>query len=235
MQSRMADDRKPRPLIFVILDAPAEWLGVNLTDKAVLQALVGHLNHKRNGTEVWPSNERLASLTGGSHDTVSRAKTRLHEKGLIKIQRDRGKADLCTINTDMIRTLADPASQTIPDSEQAVDKSADHTQNAGGRNTDPTQIAGGTVRKLRGDPTQNAYRTSKRTTEVNHEDSSFGCSPISEMVGPPGQRELPVHAVVAGVAGKMSTTDPPSAKTEQPNVEKHIAPQRKIANSTKPP
>lgn len=231
----MPDDRKPRPLIFVILDAPAEWLGVNITDKAVLQALVGHLNHKRNGTEVWPSNERLASLTGGSHDTVSRAKTRLHEKGLIKIQRDRGKADLCTINTEMIRTLAHPASQTIPDSEQAVGKSADPTQNAGGPNADPTQIAVGTLRKLQGDPTQNAYRTSKRTTEVNHENSSFGCSPISEMVGGPGQRELAVHAVVAGVARKMSTTDPPSAETEQPRLEKQVETHRKIANSNKPP
>jgi len=51
-----------KPVLFLILDAPADWLGVTLTEKAVLVALASHLNARRNGTEVWPSLARLSAL-----------------------------------------------------------------------------------------------------------------------------------------------------------------------------
>lgn len=107
-----AGARRPKNLTFVLADIPASTLGLNLTDKAVLRCLVDHLNSKRNGTEVWPSNARIAELTGAHPETVGKSKLRLHENGFIKIRRDSGKSDMCTINVAMIRALADPPANT---------------------------------------------------------------------------------------------------------------------------
>lgn len=194
-------DSKRKPLIFVLLNTPAEALGINFTDKAVLQSLVSHVNANRNGTEVWPSNDRLASLTGASIDTIRRAKHRLHESGLIKIRPDSGKSDLCTINSELIHSLADPS------------------QNARGKAADPSQNAGGTPSRMPGHPSQIATRTAKRTAKGNNQDSTFGCSSTSKVLENPKQRKLAVHGIVAGVADRMRAD-----KAEQPKIEKSDEP-----------
>ena len=194
-------ERKPKPLIFILLDTPAEMLELNLTDKTVLQSLVSHLNQKRNGAEVWPSNERLALLTGGSVNTVRRAKHRLHQAQLIKIQHHSGKSDLCTINEDLIRALADPS------------------QIARGQTADPSQNGRGTPPKMVGHPSQIGRRTAKGTTKGNNQDSTFGCSSTSKVLEDPRQRKLAVHGIVAGVAERMRADN-----AEQPKIEKSDEP-----------
>lgn len=108
MTDARTEPKKARPLAFVVGDLPAKALGMNMADKAVLRCLVDHLNRQRNGTEVWPSNARIAELTGAHPDTVKKSKVTLHELGLIKIRRDSGKSDLCTINESVIRELGNP-------------------------------------------------------------------------------------------------------------------------------
>lgn len=100
--------RKPRHLTFVLLDAAAKDLGLTMSEKAVLVALVKCLNSKRNGTAVWPGNPTIAAEIGAHLETVVKAKRSLHEKGFIKIRRDTGKSDVCTIDRDYIRALIDP-------------------------------------------------------------------------------------------------------------------------------
>ena len=197
---------KLKPLIFVLLDTPAEQLGLNLTDKAVLQSLAGHLNTKRNGTEVWPSNERLAALTGGSVKTVRRAKHRLHQAQLIKIRRDSGKSDMCTINAELIRNLTDPS------------------QIGRGKAVDPSQNGRGTPPKLALDPSQIGTRTAKGTTKLNSQDLTVGCSSTSKVLEDPRQRKLAVHGIVAGAAKRMRIDN-----AEQPTIKKQDEPRVQVS------
>lgn len=186
-------------LLFVLMDTPASRLGLNFTDKAVLQALVGHLNQKRNGTEVWPGNERLAELTGGSIDTIRRAKKRLHDSGLIRIRRDSGKSDVCSIDVDAIRALCDPL------------------QNAKGQTADPSQIAGGTPSKLPGDPSQIATRIAKGTTNLNSQVPTVSHSAMLKVGDGPEQRKMPLAGIIAGAAERMRVSPQEQPTGEKPH------------------
>ncbi|HNP65502.1 MAG TPA: helix-turn-helix domain-containing protein [Woeseiaceae bacterium] len=206
----MSDEpKKSKPLIFVVLDAPASCLDLKLTDKSVLCALVSYLNSRRNGAEVWPGNERLAEQRGTSVDTIRRSKNRLHDSGLIKISRDSGKSDLVTINEGLIRSLCDPQ------------------QIARGQEADPPQNAAGTPSKMRGVPLANCEGTpSKLLGEQPKEQpieqpsgksglSNLGCSRNSRVADGPHQRKMAMVGIVAEAAESMRVTS-----QEQPKEEK---------------
>lgn len=178
-----AAPRKLRPLAFVVGDLPAKKTGLNMADKAVLRCLVDHLNAKRNGTEVWPSNARIAELTGAHPDTVKKSKVTLHSLGLIKIRRDSGKSDLCTINEQAIRALLDPPGFS------------------GGAESDPPEKAGGyPPEKTGGTPPKNHPRTAKEQLSSNSCISPVSCSTDLKVQDGPHQRKLAVHGIVAGAA-----------------------------------
>lgn len=186
-----------RPLLFVLLDSPAEALSLTGQEKSVLVSLAGHLNHKRNGTEVWPSLSRLASLTGFSESTVRRALHKLHALELIKIRSDNGKSNTYTVNSEVIHRLADPF----------------HSDR--GQAADPCQADTPTPVTVTGDPCQADTRTAKATANLNSGRSSVGCSRNSAAAQNPAQRKLAVHGIVAGVADAMRADN-----QEQPREEK---------------
>lgn len=193
--------KKPKPLLYVLADAPADWLGINFTDKTVLQALASHLNSRRNGTEVWPSNDRLAALTGGSTDTIARSKRRLHKAGLVKLRRDRGKSDMVTVDVDEIRRRCHPpqiAEGTAPDT------------------SDPPQNAEGTPRKMRRDPPQIADRTAKEPAKGNSKPDipSLGCSADLKVGDGDHQRKMQLMGVVAEGA-RQALADAREQPTEE--------------------
>lgn len=199
---------KLKPLIFVVLDAPASFLGLKATDKTVLTTLVSYLNPRRNGTEVWPSNETLGAQIGCKRDAIRRSKMRLQSLDLIKIRADQGKSDLISINVDLIRRLADPA-------KRASESYPHPTQNATGQEPDPTQNATGTLRNLQRDPTQFATRTAYEQPKGTSHPSNFGCSTNPKVGDGDQQRKMPLPAVIATAADSMR-----SPAKEQPTEEK---------------
>lgn len=192
-----AKPRKTRPMIFVLLDAPAEALQLTGQEKAVLLALASHLNAKRNGTEVWPSLARLASLSGFSESTTRRALHKLDRDGLVKIRSDYGKSNTYTVNSEVIHSLADPF----------------HTDR--GQAGDPCHSDTPTPSTLTGDPCHTDTLTAKGTANLNSGLSPVGCSRNLTVKENPAQRKLAVHGMVAKAADAMTVqTD------EQPTKEK---------------
>ncbi|KKM61455.1 hypothetical protein LCGC14_1531610, partial [marine sediment metagenome] len=120
-----------------------------------------------------------------------------HQAQLIKIRRDSGKSDMCTINAELIRNLTDPS------------------QIARGQAVDPSQNARGTPRKLLQDPSQIATRTAKGTTKLNSQVLTVGCSSTSKVLEDPRQRQLAVLGIVAGAAERMRVDS-----AEQPKIKK---------------
>lgn len=90
------------------MDAPVDTLGLTLIEKTVLCSLVSHLNAKRNGTEVWPSIDRLMRLTGASRSAVKRALRRFEDFEFIKTRTDTGRTNVYSINVDAIRRQSNP-------------------------------------------------------------------------------------------------------------------------------
>lgn len=196
------DPQTPKPLTFVLADASAGALGLNMTDKAVLRALVDRMNSKRNGTEVWPSIDYLADRTGGSLQTIRRSLHRLAGADgghpFIKVRTDSGKSNVYTINAELIRALSDPC------------------QIGRGEKVDPYQNGRGTPAKVEGDPCQIGTRTAKELAQGNSKEVfPIGCSTSPKVGDGPEQRKLAVHGIVAGASKRMQ-----SPAQEQPTDEK---------------
>lgn len=203
---------KPVPIAYVLLDTPAEVFATpkargrpvdSGTVKYVLLELVSHVNARRNGTEVWPSIARLASLAGRGESTVRRALQVLEALELIKTRTDNGKSNAYTINVEVIRSLCDP-------------RHGDRGQAA-----DPCHGEGGTPVMVTGDPCHGDTRTAKeqpiRTAEGF---SPFGCSKSSRLVDGDHQRKMALAGVVAGAAGRMRVNHAEQPKEEKPEERK---------------
>lgn len=175
----------PKPLVFVILDAGAAQLGLTCPEKSTLIALASHLNAKRNGTEVWPANARLADLTGLSESSVRRALQKLHALQLIKIRSDNGKSNTYTIDAGVIHSLADPCHSDTP------------------KPADPCHTDTTTPVSLTGDPCHSDTRTAKEQPIRTAGLSNLGCSRILGVAENPEQRRMPLAGVVARAADAM--------------------------------
>ncbi len=187
-----------KALIFEVIDADADMLGLTGPEMSVLVALVARYNSKRNGAEVWPSIAFVAKKTGFNDKTVRRAKQRLHELELIKIYSDYGKSDVCSINVEIILSLIHPY------------------QNREGSGADPSQNREGYPSQNReGTPPKIGRGITKGITKLNKQIRTFGCSSASKVVDDPKQRQLAVLGIVAGAAEGMRVDCP-----EQPKIEK---------------
>lgn len=187
-----------KPLIFVVVDTPAEWFGLSCQEKAVLVSLVSHLNSKRNGTEVWPSLDRLARLAGLGERTVRRAMRQLEQLGIIKTRTDTGRSNVYSIHVEVIHRLAYPG------------------QSGRGSDTDPGHSDRGTPARVAGPPGQSGRLTTKeQPTGTAERVSSFGCSGNPKVIDGPHQRKLAVHGLVASAVKPVSKHD-----QEQPTIEK---------------
>jgi len=191
---------KVRALLFVVVSLPADRFqsaeisssrgAAPLILKSVLIALVGHLNPRRNGTEVWPSVARLVELTGLGDSTIRRAIRQLEALHLIKIRSDSGRTSLYTINDPVIRGLANPC--------------------PGDRGAEANPVPGdrGTPFPGTGHPVPGDRRNSKRTAKGNNKGiSSISCSSPERLVDGPHQRKLAVLGLVAEAADRMRSPD----------------------------
>lgn len=106
---------KPRPLIFLVLDAKPEILGIGGIEKAVLLQLMQCMNPKENGDVVWPSQATLAAKSGFGKRTVFRGLTVLEQAGLIKKRISRGRmSNRYSIYNHVIESLLEQP--TMPES-----------------------------------------------------------------------------------------------------------------------
>ena len=189
-----------KPVIFVLLNTPADWLGLNANEKTTLVYLVSHLNAKRNGSEVWPAKDRLSRLSGLSTSSIQRSIRALEALGYIKTRTDSGKSNVYSINTDAIRAAAG-----------GVDPG--HCEQ--GPPADPSQCEQGTPVSVTGDPGHCDPRTAKEqpkgTTEAV---SPFSCS-TNLKVGDAHQRQLAVHGLISDAVKSVGHTE-----HEQPATEK---------------
>lgn len=190
---------KPKPLTFLLADAGAEALGLTGTQFALLRALVDRYNAVKNGTEVWPSIAYLVRITGFNEKTVRRAKQALQKNEFIKVYSDFGKSDVCSINVDLIRDLADP-------SQKRQGSSADPSQNREGY---PSQNRGGT-------PPNIGTRIAKGTAKPNNPVPTVGCSANLKVGDGPHQRKMALAGVVAGVSEQMRTVPHETPTEEKP-------------------
>lgn len=187
-----------RPLIFSLLDAPVDVLGLTLIEKAVLCSLVSHLNAKRNGTEVWPSIDRLMRLTGASRSAVKRAMRRFDELGLVKTRSDTGRTNVYSINVDAIRHRVDPVHGGL------------------GRETDPVHGGLGTRSTENQGGVHRGPRTAKeQPIGTANGFSSFGCSTNLKVSDGDQQRKIAFVSLVDQAVDGMRLDRP-----EQPNFKK---------------
>ncbi len=192
---------KLKPLIFVLLDAPADSLGLSAQDKSVLIALASHYNAKRSGTEVWPSLARLSGLTGLSERTVRRSLRNIESLELIKCRSKAGTSNLYTINAEIIRGLAHPG----------------HSDRGNAKVMhNPGHSDRGTPVTLAAPPGHCGPLTANRRAKGKSPLPTVGCSSTSKVLEDPRQRKLPVHGVVAGAADRMRVDD-----AKQPKIEKN--------------
>lgn len=187
-----------KPLIFAVIDAPADWLGLNLTEKAILVCLVSHLNSKRNGTEVWPSIDRLALLSGGSRSSIKRALRKFEDLGFIKTRTDSGRSNVYSVHVEVIHSYANPVHCGPGISTNPVhgEPGTRFMVNQGGFTVNPEQP--------------------KNSQQGTTEDlSPFGCSTNLKLRDGNHQRKLAVHGMIAGAVKSVSKPD-----QEQPTIDK---------------
>ena len=187
-----------KPLIFVVIDTPAERLGLSVTEKAVLVSLTSHLNAKRNGSEVWPSVARLAALTGASISVARRCMRKLETLGFVKTRTDTGSSNVYSIIVDAIQSATDPGQ---------IDR---------GNGADPGQIDRPTPVRSTGDPGQIDRRTTKeQPIRTDESFSPIGCSANLKLKDGDHQRKMALAGVVSKAAKRMRVDH-----DEQPTIEK---------------
>ena len=178
-------EKKPKPIIFVIIDAPCNVLGVTAAEKSILTALASHYNAKRSGTEVWPSESRLAELSGLNTRTVRRGLHELQDLEFIKIRPRSGTSNVYSINVEIIRSIADPG--------HGVRGNVEVIHNPGhGVRTPPDMVSK--------DPGHGVRQTANRTAKGKSQVRTVSCSSTSKVTGDPKQRELAVLQNINAVA-----------------------------------
>ena len=184
-------------LVFRVLRASAESLGVTAPQKAVLVSYVQALNPKQNGTLAWPGLECVAAQTGYDEKTVRRAIERLCELDLIKLQQRTARHKIYSVNVGVINRLIDESGQKV----QSV---PDEWAESPGRVDSVSPVSGHKVQLT-------ANRTAKGTANL----PPIGCSSNLKTGSDPVQRKMALAGIVAGAAESMRIP-----KQEQPTVEK---------------
>lgn len=188
-----------RPLIFMVIDAPAAALGLTGPEKSVLVALISHLNQSRNGYLVWPSQQRLAAITGFGESTIRRVIRKLEQLELIKRQDSGARHNLYSVSREVIHSLCNTGqSERYYPSQNCVTGHSERSI--------PVRASGNTGQSER-------LTTKEQPNRTADSFSPFGCSANPIVSDGDHQRKLAVHGVVAEAVERMRPTRP-----EQPTV-----------------
>lgn len=171
-----------RPLIFAVIDAPASVLGVSAPEKSVLVALVSHLNSARNGVLVWPSQQRLAEMTGLGASTVRRVLVRLEALGLIKRQESGSRHNVYAVQREVIHDLCDTARSERYNPSQNGDS-------ARSERSIPLGASANTARSER-------LTTKEQPNRTAYEFDPFGCSANLKVSAGDQQRKMALVGLV---------------------------------------
>lgn len=196
MTDRGAPKKKPL-LIFEVLKTTPATLMCTATERAVLVQMVEAMNPAANGSLVWPSQDRIAALTGLGERTVRRALKSLCDLDLIKLHQRTPRITIYSINVGLIHRIC-----TTGRSGQS--ESSDRPQG-------PVRPAtGATV-------TGQSGRSIEQLTELPSEQRTLtiSCSANLKPGDDPVQRKLALHGLVAGASRRLQ-----SPAQEQPTDEK---------------
>jgi hypothetical protein len=203
----MTDEaRKPRPPLYLLLQAPPEALGISGFDKCVLVSYVEELRPEENGTLVWPSQETVALRWGASVRHVGRAVRHLCKLNYMKLHRRTGHGNEYTINVDLIR-------RTIETGPTVRSLKLDRTPCP----TRPDTMSGQSGHHVRSGRTPCPPNNPLGAQDMPNKPpiSHLGASAPSKVSRKAVQQQLAVLKLVADAADRMRTTD-----GEAPNKEK---------------